>query len=266
MGKQQLRNYKQSAGSSGSGGVSNGGSGKQGGQAKISHHLSAKVMNSSKDGNNGKSKHHHVIMAESKLAAKSQRKEKKAPEYVRDFHKLKAKIAIWHNFFEDDPTVEAERDDVWDTLDALQSELCHKYAWAVHDDRALNIVSHFSPLIEIGCGRGLWAKLLAEEKKADIVAFDKFVELDDCWTDIVARGGPEQLSENSVARGRALFLCYPDEMESMATECLDQFTGDYIIHIGELMVTGGTLCGAPTSPWGRTSSAEFQVRCKYVPL
>jgi hypothetical protein len=64
--------------------------------------------------------------------------------------------------------------------------------------------------------------------------------------------------KKSSSQGRALLLCYPDEVESMAAACLDVFTGDTIIHIGE-MITTGTAAGAPVAPFGRTSSAEFQV-------
>ena len=43
----------------------------------------------------------------------------------------------------------------------------------------------------------------------------------------------------------------------MANPCLENFTGDYVIHIGELISTGGL--SSPQAPWGRTSSADFQV-------
>lgn len=59
-------------------------------------------------------------------------------------------------------------------------------------------------------------------------------------------------------------LCYPDDYEhsedSMALECLDNFSGDTVIHIGE--VFGHTLC--LPSPWGRTSGADFQERLAAV--
>ena len=34
--------------------------------------------------------------------------------------------------------------------------------------------------------------------------------------------------------------------------------GQYVIHVGELLTTGGTL-SFPQAPWGRTSSSDFQV-------
>jgi hypothetical protein len=70
-------------------------------------------------------------------------------------------------------------------------------------------------------------------------------------------GGPEVLQNCS---DRALFLCYPDDFEdsgeSMALRCMRQYRGDCIVHVGELL---GETCCMP-SPWGRTSSADFQVQ------
>eukprot|EP00597_Dinobryon_sp_UTEXLB2267_P012606 CAMPEP_0170108522 /NCGR_PEP_ID=MMETSP0020_2-20130122/6619_1 /TAXON_ID=98059 /ORGANISM="Dinobryon sp., Strain UTEXLB2267" /LENGTH=128 /DNA_ID=CAMNT_0010333255 /DNA_START=569 /DNA_END=955 /DNA_ORIENTATION=+ len=58
---------------------------------------------------------------------------------------------------------------------------------------------------------------------------------------------------------RALFLCYPDEMEEMSVQCLDHFEGDFIVHVGELPITG-TISGPPQAPFGRTSSSGFAVQ------
>ena len=98
---------------------------------------------------------------------------------------------------------------------------------------------------------------------------------------IIRQGGPSALSTHQdVANSRrTLFLCYPDEEEyqesssdeessydhdinnnkpkSMAAACLEHFTGSTIIHVGELY--GDTL-GLDQSPWGRSSSCEFQER------
>lgn len=140
------------------------------------------------------------------------------------------------------------------------SDLAEKYAWAVPDDNVIHICKQFSPLVEIGAGKGYWASLIGTTDTV-ITAFDKhtfsskknkgnFCE--------VLKGGPEILSKPEYAN-RALFLCYPDEGESIAIQCLESFQGQYIIHVGELMFTGGTILGPPSAPFGRTSSAEFQV-------
>jgi hypothetical protein len=94
------------------------------------------------------------------------------------------------------------------------------------------------------------------EKGVDIVAFDKTVSKD-AWTSVL-EGGAEKLSDEKIAKGKSLFLCYPDEEEPLALECLENFQGDFVIHVGELISTG-QLSG-PQAPWGRTSSADFQVQ------
>ena len=98
---------------------------------------------------------------------------------------------------------------------------------------------------------------------------------------VIRQGGPSALSthQDVADSRRTLFLCYPDEEEyeescsdeegsydrdinnikpkSMAAACLEHFTGSTIIHVGELY--GDTL-GLDQSPWGRSSSCEFQER------
>ena len=56
-----------------------------------------------------------------------------------------------------------------------------------------DILSKFSPLVEIGCGKGYWARLL-RDKGAVIVAFDQHVPRDhSAWT-TVQKGGPEVIT------------------------------------------------------------------------
>jgi len=63
-----------------------------------------------------------------------------------------------------------------------------------------------------------------------------------------------------VKKPRTLLISYPDQGESMATECLEHFQGDTIIHIGELLPGGtGTRSGGHQAPWGKTTNSDFQV-------
>ena len=171
-------------------------------------------------------------------------------KYLKEFSKLKKSIPCWDSFF---TVTEEERIENWPRLEVIGNAMCEKYAWAVPDSRALKILKHFGPLIEIGAGKGYFAKLLSESG-VDIIAFDREAD-ENSWAD-VRIGGPKQLSKK-IAKGRNLFLCYPDEDSSMACPCLEHFDGEYVIHIGELTLTG-TL-SSPQAPWGRTSSADFQV-------
>ena len=140
-------------------------------------------------------------------------------------------------------------------LNVVGEHLVNKYSWAIPDSRALRILSAFAPLIEIGCGLGYWGRLL-HDRGIDIIAVDRLGPRRDSWTYIV-KGGP-LLLRKPYLQGRTLFLCYPDEDGHLGSLCLQYFSGEYIIHVGELLITG-THCGFPQRPWGRTTSAEFQV-------
>ena len=84
---------------------------------------------------------------------------------------------------------------------------------------------------------------------------------------IILEGGPEILLENPEINDRTLFLCYPDEdvdqscgseqHMSMAAACLEHYTGDTIIHVGELFSDTLSL---DHSPWGRSTGKVFQER------
>jgi len=164
------------------------------------------------------------------------------------------------------------------------------FAWAVPDERALNIIAQYGPVVEVGAGLGYWARCL-RERGVDVEAYDILVspvqseendntveqskedqnskvldnaanddtgeELQSAWTK-VEEGGPEMLEK--VDSSRALFLCYPDDFEqseeSMAEACLTNFTGDTVIHVGEWL--GSSACRP--NPWGRSSGEDFQLR------
>lgn len=175
--------------------------------------------------------------------------------YEKEVRALRAKYPNWSKCFHSEALHE-QWTDTRQEIEEATSSLVEKYAWAIPDGRALDIIAAFAPLIEVGAGKGYWARLL-QGRGVDIIPFDKFLPSKKAMWTPVRRGGPEVLS-TAHASGRALLLCYPDEAESMAAACLDHFTGEYIIHVGELVSTG-TAAGAPVAPFGRTSSAEFQV-------
>lgn len=165
----------------------------------------------------------------------------------------------------------------------IGEKLVSKYAWATPNHQALKILKHFSPLIEIGCGANAYWSRLMVQAGIDIVGYDRdpsgggrIHNKDNASTTtdfVVQKGGPEVLSEEKHAT-RTLFLCYPDENEgsddrhegdgndtkqnpfSLGADCLDQYKGDYVIHVGELF-SDPTL-SLEQAPWGRSSSPEFQ--------
>jgi len=149
---------------------------------------------------------------------------------------------------------EDQRAELFDELGAVGDSLVERYAWAIPDDRALRILRHFAPLVEIGAGSGYWAALL-QAQGVNVIPFDAVVPEEGHTA--VRRGGAEVLSTPEAA-GRTLFLCYPDESGKLAQDCLNRFTGTTIVHVGEL-ISDGTL-SLEQAPWGRTSHKDFQVK------
>ena len=206
--------------------------------------------------------------------------------YEADVAKLEHNIGTWNDLF--CIVDEGKRKQAYARMIAKGEDLVNKYAWAIPNKRALNIAAAFSPLVEVmtptaprpsikntnapcqvGAGIGYWsAELMA--MGVDVNAYDIIVdEPDALWNKALRKGGPEvlRLKENI---GRTLFLCYPDEANSLALECLDTLdeSVQYVVHVGELLQTG-TFCVNPAEdvsteqpftqrPWGRTSSSKFQ--------
>jgi hypothetical protein len=172
--------------------------------------------------------------------------------YLDELLDLKGTIPEWNHFFQQDG--DDARGDNWVRLDVMGSALVEKYAWCCPDERALNILAKFAPLVEIGAGKGYWAGLL-RKRGVDILPYERHW-LPNRWTTMFI-GGPEILKKDFV-KHRNLFLCYPDEDRELAVACLNHFDGDYVIHVGELITTS-TLSGGPQAPFGRTTSSNFQV-------
>ncbi|KAF4318472.1 hypothetical protein BBO99_00006974 [Phytophthora kernoviae] len=61
---------------------------------------------------------------------------------------------------------------------ALDVSVAMKYSWAIPDERALQIIKHYGPIVEMGAGSGYWARLL-QLRGVDIVAYDLHVAGDD---------------------------------------------------------------------------------------
>lgn len=81
-------------------------------------------------------------------------KKKKLPfgsnnPFLVELQKLKSTIPEWENFFSAPADL---RGNNWVRLEVLAQPLCDKYAWAVPDARSLRIITHYSPLVEIGVG------------------------------------------------------------------------------------------------------------------
>ena len=136
--------------------------------------------------------------------------------------------------------------DNWINARAARERLCRPWAWAIPDDKALEIIAQHRRIVEIGAGTGYWAALLAA-RGVDIVAYDAAPPGSGacaCGCELssnhwhmnaplrysVERGGSEMAAEHS---SRALFLCWPPYSNSMAADCLRAYRGRFVIYVGE---------------------------------
>mmetsp|Transcript_6872 Transcript_6872/g.8909 ORF Transcript_6872/g.8909 Transcript_6872/m.8909 type:complete len:412 (+) Transcript_6872:84-1319(+) len=166
---------------------------------------------------------------------------------------------------------------LWMQQADLGEGLVDQYSWAVPNDACLKILDYFGPIVEVGCGANAYWCLQMKNHGIDVVGYDvapkgggRINKSKKSKQDIfeVLKGGPEVLSKHE---DRTLFLCYPDENDDIEDEqpedssidepmslgqaCLQHYTGNYIVHVGEIF--GDTLSMAQ-APWGRSSSPMFQ--------
>ncbi|GAX25695.1 hypothetical protein FisN_14Lh002 [Fistulifera solaris] len=210
------------------------------------------------------------------------------PLWIEQSKFLDSLSELEKNYFFDEKNVNTERRAaLWTEQADLGERLIRDYAWSTPDDRALRVLRHFSPLIEIGCGsNAYWCRMMTQAG-VDVIGFDKdpkqggkitvnqkgsrtlHAGSGDGHSFRVQKGGPEVLQNPKYAK-RTLFLCYPDEnvletdgniddggqTKSLGAACLEQFQGDTIIHVGELF--SDSSLSIDQAPWGRSSSSEFQ--------
>lgn len=182
-----------------------------------------------------------------------------------------------------DPETRAE---IWANQAELGEVLVNRYSWSTPDKRAIRILSHYQPIVEVGAGsNAYWARMMKKEG-IDVTAFDaritdggkiktseskkmksrkeKSKVFDDGF--VLHFGNPAILSDPAM-KDKTLFLCYPDEdimesvgdsgAESMGAACLEHFQGEYVIHVGEIF---GDCLSMDQAPWGRSSGPQFQER------
>lgn len=125
----------------------------------------------------------------------------------------------------------------------LRAGLCDRYAWAIPSPEALEFLAgRFSKIVEIGAGRGYWARLL-KNLGCDVRAFDPAIWRKDGsvhknhWHPTgthtfcpVVKADHRMAGHDS---SRALMLCWPPYNDPMAYEALLAYRGNDLIYIGE---------------------------------
>lgn len=119
-----------------------------------------------------------------------------------------------------------------------------RYAWAIPDNKSLNMIAEYGPIVEIGCGTGYWAMLL-RGRGVDVIAYDETPTVGDHMNNYHSRamGQIRATAWTGVLKGtheaaalhpdRALFLCWPPYDSPMAYDTLIAYTGNTLIYIGE---------------------------------
>lgn len=131
------------------------------------------------------------------------------------------------------------------TLKASRVEYTHRFGYAVPTAEALETLSQFSPLVEIGAGVGYWAWML-RQGGTDIVAYDlrpPTVDSDEnrfharslCWTNVLT-GNESALDQHP---DRTLFLCWPPRGDPMAYRILRRYRGEIFVYVGEQPLADG---------------------------
>lgn len=104
-----------------------------------------------------------------------------------------------------------------------------KYSWGIPNDEALNEISKYSPIIEIGAGLGYWASLL-RERGTRIIPTDIHPPREG-WTRIYFGGAKEYLI--GPYQNRTLFMCWVPK--KIAKTTAEIYKGNIILWVGELI-------------------------------
>ena len=109
------------------------------------------------------------------------------------------------------------------------------YSFGIPTEETIRSLARYCPIVEVGAGLGYWAYLL-DQIGCDIVAYDlhptgggDFIPKDSHpWFDV------QECDESFVPPAdRALFICWPPQHSSMASDALSRYRGDTLIYIGE---------------------------------
>jgi hypothetical protein len=113
-------------------------------------------------------------------------------------------------------------------------DMCRKYSFAIPTKEAIQEISKFSPIVEIGAGSGYWASLL-QKSGAEVLACDKYpkknkYKFTEKYTK-VKHASEKILGE--IDPSYNLLLCWPNYDNDFAYNALKTFKGENLIYIGE---------------------------------
>ena len=126
-----------------------------------------------------------------------------------------------------------------------REELVDRYSWAIPTPEVIDALVQFSPLVEIGAGRGYWGALI-QEAGGEIDCFDEAPPDTDKenfwhrlhrkftgWVRVFTKVHQAGTEIAAVYPEATLFLCWPPYNTPMAYDCLRQYEGKRLVFIGE---------------------------------
>ncbi len=162
-----------------------------------------------------------------------------------------------------------KEDSGFDIIDKIQNgvsvfssrlDMVRKYAWAIPDEGAIEVIKKYGPIVEMGAGTGYWANVLSQAG-VDIIAYDS-KPFKNGWCKgkwfKVKWGRSTKLALHS---DRALFLCWPPYSTKMAINAIKNYLGDTLIYVGES--TGG--CTADDSFFSEINKNWVRVERYEIP-
>lgn len=127
----------------------------------------------------------------------------------------------------------------WRSHTDHRDALVAKYAWAIPNDNAIQVLAGMGPIIEMGAGNGYWAKLIVEAG-GTIEPYDKNPGEHHCastpqtvWHPVI-EGGPESITARH--ENHVLLLVWPPYMGELAFDALTRFLeigGKTVVFVGE---------------------------------
>ena len=124
---------------------------------------------------------------------------------------------------------------------SMREHFCKKFCWAIPNNDALEVLNKYSPILEIGAGKGFWTKELKRNyPTSNIVCFDKQLP-PNVWcvgdkTYFPVLEGNESEILNPRFEFHTLFLCWPPYASDVVDNCLrnlDRIRSNRFIYVGE---------------------------------
>lgn len=127
----------------------------------------------------------------------------------------------------------------WNTHRDVRDSLVARYAWAIPNDNAIQLLAGMGPIIEMGAGNGYWASLIvgagvkiepydAKPGQHHFAATPRAV-----WYPVID-GGPDQITVRH--RDHVLLLVWPPYGGELACDALTRYLevgGNTVVFVGE---------------------------------